>query len=235
MAATHLSLFDLSRYAHGALGFFAFSLAPVALIATKGGKLHRISGLVYAAGMGTVALSAGALSAWRAIDRGLPGNFGDQFLFCLSLFSFYLIWAGVRAKVLKNQRGTVLDRALYACLVLLVTVMIGWGLWNYLHGGQIFGIILAAFGATAASLAYGEWRRIWQVRQGPRSWLRHHISGMIGSYIAACTAFSAQQLGDYIHSPVIQWLWPAAIGLPLSAYFIRKYVKSPTPRSIVTQ
>ncbi len=47
------------------------------------------------------------------------------------------------------------------------------------------------------------------------------MGGMIGSYIAAVSAFSVVNF-DFLPTAV-RWLWPSAIGLPLLAMWIRSY------------
>ena len=49
------------------------------------------------------------------------------------------------------------------------------------------------------------------------------MSGMIGAYIAALSAFSAVNFNFPWMPKVVQWLWPTLIGSPLLAYWIRKY------------
>jgi hypothetical protein len=62
-------------------------------------------------------------------------------------------------------------------------------------------------------------------------WWYEHLQGMMGSYIAAWTAFSAVTLSRFLGSrhdlTWIVWLWPTIIGVPAisltTAYYQRKF------------
>ena len=49
------------------------------------------------------------------------------------------------------------------------------------------------------------------------------MGGMIGSYIAAVSAFSGVNF-DFLPT-AIRWLWAPALGVPLLLYWIRRYQK----------
>ena len=47
------------------------------------------------------------------------------------------------------------------------------------------------------------------------------MGGMIGSYIAAVSAFSV--VNFHFLPPAVRWLWPSAIGVPAILLWIRYY------------
>ena len=65
-------------------------------------------------------------------------------------------------------------------------------------------------------------------RDRGEGWLKKHISGMLGSYIAMVTALvvvNAQNIPGLNQLPVIvAWLLPTVIGAPLIARVVRKWV-----------
>ena len=57
-------------------------------------------------------------------------------------------------------------------------------------------------------------------------WWYHHMDAMLGSYIAAITAFTVQSgisLAPTWDTAWILWLLPAAIGVPLVNKWIKRY------------
>jgi hypothetical protein len=53
------------------------------------------------------------------------------------------------------------------------------------------------------------------------AWWYKHMANMIGSYIAAVTAFSVV---NFSFLPItVRWLWPTIIGTPLIALWITYY------------
>jgi hypothetical protein len=53
-------------------------------------------------------------------------------------------------------------------------------------------------------------------------WLRNHISGFMGAYIASVSAFSATSL-KFISFP-LNFLWPLLVLVPLLLWMQRRYV-----------
>lgn len=80
----------------------------------------------------------------------------------------------------------------------------------------VFGVIGAAFAASD----------IWEFTHPPADknfWWYAHLGGMIGSYIAAVSAFSVV---NFHFLPVaVRWLWPSAIGVPGIVIWTRYYKK----------
>jgi hypothetical protein len=58
-------------------------------------------------------------------------------------------------------------------------------------------------------------------------WWYTHLGNMIGSYIAAWSAFSVVTLSRYFGGAWYVWLWPTMVGVPAivltTAYYKRKF------------
>jgi hypothetical protein len=65
---------------------------------------------------------------------------------------------------------------------------------------------------------------VWRFVRPPadeRAWWFAHMGGMLGSYIAAVSAFSVV---NFAFLPTaVRWLWPTIVGTPLIALWIRYY------------
>ena len=209
-------------YLHILAGFIGFFVAPVALAVRKGGVAHRRWGLVFFWAMVVAGLSSLVLAGLKlGYHLAAPNAVGGlQFLFLTGVFTLYLAGFGYRSLYLKKlghgQRPALSD---------WLTVSAGlpvFGLFVYygIRHGAIPAIVFGAIGVMTAS------RQLWSYLRAapplPGQWLRNHISGFMGAYIAAVSAFSATSLH------VIPWpwnfLWPTILGVPYLLWAQRRYV-----------
>jgi len=79
-------------------------------------------------------------------------------------------------------------------------------------------------------------RSMWRFTHPPAEkmfWWYAHLQGMIGSYIAAWTAFSLVTIGPLVHGAWWLWVVPISIGIPAivatTAYYQRKFAPRPRP------
>ena len=213
------------RWLHIFAGFAAFFVAPVAMIVAKGSNRHRLWGKIYFYAMATATLAALTVAAWRP----------NYFLLGLSVFSFHLCYVGYRALFRKRPDRdrpqwydwlvTILN---FACGILLIARSTSvQGPWQFLFlafGGGIIG--------NSISVA-----REYLAKNRPKnSWFFDHMTGMLASYIAAMTAFSAVNF-NFLPT-VVQWLWPTVVGSPLIGIWIAKYkkkfAKGSAPKDVAT-
>lgn len=202
----------LNRWLHIAAGFTGFFVAPVALSVRKGGPAHRFWGKVFFYAM----LVAGITAITSATFKGLT------FLLLTGVFSLYLAQFGYRS--LRHKRmGAGQQPGLYdwASALLGLAVFagtLGYGLW-----ARPFNVVMVVFGAIGL-MTTG--RQLWAFRRpGPwpaGQWLRNHISGFMGSYIAAVSAFSATSL-TFIPFP-LNFLWPTLVLVPVLIWMQRRHV-----------
>jgi hypothetical protein len=93
---------------------------------------------------------------------------------------------------------------------------------------QGMGIVSIVFGFIGMQAAAAE---MWKFVRKPKEkmfWWYTHLGNMIGSYIAAWTAFSVTTLSNiFHHAGMILWLWPTIVGVPAialtTAYYKRKF------------
>jgi uncharacterized membrane protein len=217
---------------HIASGMVAFICAPVALLTAKGGRTHRRWGKVYFWAMAVVAATALFLSILLPI----------LFLALVAVFSFYAAFAGYRVLSLKGlakgARPRLIDWA--AALITFAT-----------------SAALAAFGALRPSMLSGLPRLVpvvlgcLGVLLGGRSillflrppaekqfWWFEHMTGMIASYIAACSAFSVVNLGPLFGNAWWVWLWPVMAGVPAisvwKSYYRKKFSAAKKTPAVVS-
>jgi len=222
---------------HILCGVTAFVCAPVALATAKGGRTHRRWGKIYFWAMAGVAVTALVLSFALPIF----------FLAMVAVFSFYSAYAAYRILYLKDlYKGgrpklydwiaaaiTVASSLLLFLMGFLRPVLMGVGVVRI--AGHTVSIVSIVFGLIGMRMGlrslYGF------VRPSPEkmSWWFVHLQGMIGSYIAAMTAFSAVNLGHWFGTAWWVWLWPTMVGVPAIAIWTAYYKKkfAPKPKTAV--
>ena len=205
---------------HVTAGATSFLLAPVALATAKGGKAHRRWGMVYLWAMGIVAATALPMAFYRPV----------LFLALVAIFSFYAAFSGYRVTKLKAlARGGSAEPIdwIAGIITLCSSATLAWCGWFRPAAVQNLGVVAIIFGLLGVRLAA---RELWIFVRKPTEkmfWWYTHLGNMIGSYIAAWTAFSVVTLPQIFGHSVYLWLWPTAIGVPAivltTVYYKRKF------------
>jgi hypothetical protein len=200
---------------HVAAGMTALVVAPIAMVTVKGGPAHRRWGAVYYWAMALVALTAVVLAVWRP----------NPFLALVAVFSFYFAFRGRRVLGHKRPEGgerpTALDwaAAIGTAVASLALVVLG-----VVQPGPVWaqlGKVAVVFGVLGLGLAGLDLRRFVRPPEDRRAWWYSHMTGMLGSYLAAVSAFSVVNL-TFLPTTV-RWLWPTLLGTPLIALWITYY------------
>jgi len=205
------TFFHLNRLVHITAGFIGFFVAPAALLVRKGGPWHRRWGQVFFGAMvvaGTTAIAAAS-------------HYGLTFLLLTGIFSLYLAGFGYRSLYLKELgrggRAPLFDWLLAGLGLAVFLATVGYGLWARNVPAAVFGGIgvMTTSRQLRGYVRAGTW--------GREQWLLNHISGFLGSYIAAVSAFSATSL-KFIPFPY-NFLWPSAVGFPVIVWWHRRVRK----------
>jgi uncharacterized membrane protein len=206
---------------HIAAGSGAFVLAPLALLAAKGGKAHRRWGKIYFWSMAVVAATAFVMAAYRPV----------LFLALVAIFSFYNAFVAYRVLGQKTAvTGANVVRpldwigALFCFTASAALVLLGAFRPHLVNN---LGIPAIVFGLIGMRISGGA---MWGFTHPPKEkmfWWYAHLQGMIGSYIAAWTAFCVVTIGPLLHGAWWIWITPVAVGVPAiiatTAYYQRKF------------
>ena len=209
------SLMAAVRSLHIVAGMIALVVAPAAMLTVKGGLAHRRWGKIYFWSMALVAATAVALSLWRP----------RIFLTLLAVFSFYQAFAGYRVlwrkRPARGERAGAIDWAAALVTFAASAALVVLGLLRPGPSWERIGIVPVVFGLLGMVLAGID---VWRFVRPPadeRAWWFVHMGGMLGSYIAAVSAFSVV---NFAFLPTaVRWLWPTIVGTPLIAVWIRYY------------
>ena len=213
---------DVVRTIHIAGGVAALASLWIPMVAPKGGRLHRRAGWVFVAGMGVVSVTAIILSAYRFfVLPGAGSSTAAVFLAYLGLLTGAGAYKGIRVLRTKNRTGRTthwLDIAIAGATFIFGPPAAAVGYRTGFVPLMLFGILGTVGGFT--DLRY--WLRAPQERM---HWWYQHMSDMVGTSIAAITAFlvlNARHLGLARWSVAV-WIGPSIVGIPLLALWLRYY------------
>ena len=211
---------------HITSGFGAFLLAPVALGTAKGGRAHKRWGMVYLLCMGGVAATALPMALYRPV----------LFLALVAVFSFYVAFAAYRVLKLKDlARGGSAKPIDWAAGAIAFAAGAALALLASLRPAAVqhMGVVAVVFGVLCMRAAG---INLWSFVRKPSEkmfWWYSHLTGFIGSYIAAWTAFSVVTLPRIFGNHLWLWLWPTAVGVPAivitTVYYKRKFAPRERP------
>ena len=219
------------RMVHIAAGFTALVIAPLAMIARKGGDAHRRWGKVFFYAMAIVTVTAIIIGIIRP----------NIFLALVAVFSFHMIASGYRAlyhkKLHEGQKPGQLDIILQASAGVINGGLFIWGLTHMMLGHRGPSTILfLVFGMIGSLMVWRNLQRFYKRSHEKHEWLFAHMTGFLGGYIATVSAFSAVNM-EFIKPVWLQWLWPTILGAPLIAlwsnYYRKKFAKGRRARDVV--
>jgi uncharacterized membrane protein len=224
-----MTALTLLLWIHVAGGTVALLAMIVPMLARKGGTLHRRAGWVFVGGMTTVSLTAFVLAAARFITDASPqGRFRGIFLFFIAILTAAGVSAGVRVLRAKQRRGVHRGAWDHGVAAVLTASSVAMAVYGLATGTTLF----IVFSIVGLANGIGQLRYWLRPQSHPMHWWFEHMGQMIGSSVAATTAFlvlNADRLGLSALSLVV-WLGPAVIGLPLSAiwqaYYRRRFALS---------
>jgi uncharacterized membrane protein len=116
--------------------------------------------------------------------------------------------------------------------------------------GETYHWVMLAVCLSAAALAVLAWHRIWwflpiaafsyanallgylAAKRRRTGWLRRHVRGMGGSYIALATALLVVNVGQRLP---IAWFLPTVIGSPVIAWVLREVDRGRRPKLKLSQ
>lgn len=168
-----------------------------------------------------VAATALIMALWRPI----------LFLALIAIFSFYAAFAAYRVLGQKAAaRGeSVIGAVDWAAALLCLAASAALVLLGAFRPELVQNLRIPAivFGLVGIRIGTKAMWRFTHPPADPKFWLYAHLQGMIGSYIAAWTAFCLVTIGPLLHNPWWLWVVPISIGVPAiiatTAYYQRKF------------
>ena len=216
----------LLLFTHIGAGITALIFAPLAMLTQKGGAAHRRWGRVYFWAMFVIFVSALALLVVRP----------NVFLFIISILSFYGAFSGVRALRRKHpergERAAPLDWLGAAVALLAGVSFIVWGVLpltglTTTETPVAFSLLGIGFGTFLSKDAWADLKSFRRPSPHPNWWLTYHLERMVGSYLAAVTAFMVQNVGPHLPAELewTVWVAPGLLGGVGISFWVRYYQK----------
>ena len=171
---------------HVAAGSFALIIGLIAIIASKGKKLHRLTGRLFLILMSVV------------IITGLIGVFvfgRNTFLLVITVLSGYMAFSGYRVIKAKSNIPKFTD--IFVCLLSLVTVL--YFLYYFKSIGMIWSpvIVYSTVGYLFLMIIYDLGRYLIPARKYANLWIYEHIVKMVGAFGGLLSAFSGTVFPQY--------------------------------------
>ena len=200
---------------HIAAGSSALIVGLVAIIASKGKKLHRLSGRLFLMLMSVV------------IITGLIGVFvfgRNTFLLVITVLSGYQAFSGYRAIKAKSNAPKFID----VCMCLPALIAVSYFLYYFSSIGMIWSpiIIYSTVGWLLLMIVYDLGRYFIPAKLYGNMWLYEHILKMVSAFTGLLSAFSGTVLPQY--QPYSQFV-PSVLGTLTAACFIIVAANKKTP------
>lgn len=188
---------------HAIAGIIVGLTGLVQIIFKKGGKYHRLIGLLYSFSW-VIVVSTGAVM-------------GSIFISLLGILGLYMVVTGYRFAHIKKSAIALFDRVTIISGVAIASALfISGPVIFFLGKNQMLAIICTFFGliffiTTFQDLAVFVLQKKKKRTHGFKlEWMYEHYTRMYISYIAAITAFSAIQ--NIFGIALINWILPTVIG-----------------------
>lgn len=207
-------LFKILLIIHIIAGSIGLLTGTLNIARKKGDTLHKNVGLFFLYGM---------------LINGVAGIFmslihSNLFLFIVGVFSIYMAATGQRylslKRLNKGEKAKSIDWIL-SCVMLL------FGIGFLVYGAVLlfksnnFSIVLLVFGFISCSMVLKDFKNYQGKNTIKNFWLLLHIQRMVGSYIAAATAFLV--VNNTFLPGIVAWLLPTVILTPLLFKWSNKY------------
>lgn len=208
-----MEVFKSVLLVHVLCGSISLFMGLAILLMPKGNNRHRKLGNAYFYMMMLAGISAIVLS-------GLHSN---SFLFIVGIFTLYMLISGKRYISYSPQKPLKWSDYLTTILMAVFGLMfIATGIYDLIKGNN-FGIVLLVFGGISEFFVGTDVRffmkKIPEVSKFPT-----HLQRMIGSYIAATTAFLV--VNNTLLPGLVAWLLPTVVFTPLIVVWTIRFKKA---------
>lgn len=216
-----VKIISILLFIHVLAGIGALITGALAIILKRNTPKHKPVGKFYFWCMTVVFITATFISVVKNL----------QFLFLISIFTYYSTLIAYRALKLKNlhngQKPHLVDWLIEGIAGVTFLGMVTFAIIVFFHTKNSEAIIPFVFGALGT---FGVYRNIMKFIKGQTEtlyWLKKHIGNMCGSYIGAITAFVVNQSQHIPLPPIIMWLGPTVILVPIIVFELKKVKSQP--------
>lgn len=206
---------------HVVAGTGALLSGALAILLRKNTPKHKPVGRIYFWCMTVIFITGIFLSVAKEL----------LFFFFIAIFTYYSVLIAYRALRLKNlhttQKPAPVDWLIQIIAGLVFLAMFSISLVNLSKPGNHGAIIALVFCSMGLLAVYRNSKRFLKGPTETNYWLKMHIGNMLGSYIGAITAFLVNQSQHIPVTPLLLWLGPTVIILPIIFMELKKVKSEP--------
>lgn len=208
------TIFTILLIIHIIAGSIGLLTGTINIIKKKGDKAHKKVGEFFFYSM--------LINGFAGFIMSLIHR--NDFLLIVAVFSIYMVATGQRFLSLKQlhkeQKPKTIDWILTYTMLVFALLFITYG--SYLLINKVnFGIVLLVFGVVSCLMAIKDIKVYKGNIKEKNYWLLLHIQRMVGSYIAALTAFIV--VNNHFLPGIVGWLLPTVIFTPLIVKWTKQY------------
>ena len=208
------TIFTILLIIHIIAGSLGLLTGTINIIKKKGDKAHKNVGKFFFYSM--------LINGFAGLIMSLIHR--NDFLLIVAVFSIYMVATGQRFLSLKQlhkeQKPKAIDWILTYTMLVFAFLFITYG--SYLLINKVnFGIVLLVFGVVSCLMAIKDIKVYKGNIKEKNYWLLLHIQRMVGSYIAALTAFIV--VNNHFLPGIVGWLLPTVIFTPLIVKWTKQY------------
>mgnify|MGYP003425066056 CR=1 FL=1 len=208
------TIFTILLIIHIIAGSIGLLTGTINIIKKKGDKAHKNVGKFFFYSM--------LINGFAGLIMSLIHR--NDFLLIVAVFSIYMVATGQRFLSLKQlhkeQKPKTIDWILTYTMLVFAFLFITYG--SYLLINKVnFGIVLLVFGVVRRLMAIKDTKVYNGNIKEKNYWLLLHIQRMVGSYIAALTAFIV--VNNHFLPGIVGWLLPTVIFTPLIVKWTKQY------------
>lgn len=213
--------FTVAIIIHVLAGIGALIFGAFAIILKKNTPKHKPVGRYYFYCMSIIFVTGIFLSVFK----------GLLFLFFIAIFTYYATIIAYRALRLKNlhngQKPAKIDWIVEIIAGMTFIGLIVFAVAYYIQSKSFDAIIPLTFGLMGLIGVVRNTKRLLSKPKETLYWLKLHIGNMLGSYIGAITAFIVNQSQHIALPPIILWLGPTFIIVPIVIVELKKIKTQP--------
>lgn len=222
------NLSQLIKIIHISAGALALISGLFAIVFRHRVKIHKPIGRIYFWSMTVIFTSAIYLAFVKL----------NVFLFCVAFFTYYACLTAYRALRLKrlhlDQQPDKFDWIIEVFFGTMHLAFVIFASYQLFKGQLSLGIVSLVFGVFGLQGNYSTIQRLRKRLAFKNYWLLAHISGMLGSYIGAITAFTVNNYERIPLPPIVLWLGPTVLIVPFIVYETKQQAKK-TGKLVLTQ
>lgn len=196
---------------HIVLGMIGLLSGLCIVVLKKGTTTHKKIGKIFTYAMSFAMLTSFPISIIK----------GNVFLFCIGIWTLYMIVTGTRALTFHQRKGpSKLDWAISIAMLLFGVILLFKGFIDMIYGYQL-SLVSLVFSGISLAFVWADYHFYKGNHKAANAFQLIHIQRMMGAFIASFTAFVV--VNNTFLPGLVAWLLPTLVFTPLIIFWSRKW------------